>query len=248
MYLNTFNTRFDKLDDTMVPCSTKNLSSHTGGLPWASYQMRKIAGCACAGNAGNVFPRRRFQRKPVVSDPGMCFRVPLWSYEVLLRQLIMLLWNMPKHHSRRQWITSIFSPTTTFPVMISRWFIVIALCVGSIMRYVCMSISLKKMQFILHHFVNGHSGLHIFIRPTEFTKPDLLVLLNPLQMCVFWSHRRLQYLETTDVIENNIGWNRNGYLRMHSNTQTCIEKRKSERGAYISKCVKPTCAYLPLIL
>ena len=40
-------------------------------LAWASYQIRKIAGCACAGNAGNVFPRRRFQRKPQVSDPGM---------------------------------------------------------------------------------------------------------------------------------------------------------------------------------
>ena len=38
---------------------------------WASYQIRNIAGCACAGNAGNVFPRRRFQRKPLVSDPGM---------------------------------------------------------------------------------------------------------------------------------------------------------------------------------
>ena len=38
---------------------------------WASYQIRKIAGCACAGNAGNVFPRRRFQRKPLVSDPDM---------------------------------------------------------------------------------------------------------------------------------------------------------------------------------
>ena len=24
--------------------------------PWACYQIRKIAGCACAGNAGNVFP------------------------------------------------------------------------------------------------------------------------------------------------------------------------------------------------
>ena len=23
---------------------------------WASYQIRKIVGCACAGNAGNVFP------------------------------------------------------------------------------------------------------------------------------------------------------------------------------------------------
>ena len=40
-------------------------------FPWASYQIRKIAGCACAGNAGNVSPRRRFQRKPLVSDPGM---------------------------------------------------------------------------------------------------------------------------------------------------------------------------------
>ena len=40
-------------------------------LTWTSYQIRKIAGCACAGNAGNVFPCRRFQRKPLVSDPGM---------------------------------------------------------------------------------------------------------------------------------------------------------------------------------
>ena len=38
---------------------------------WASYQIRKIARCTCAGNAGNVFPHRRLQRKPLVSDPGM---------------------------------------------------------------------------------------------------------------------------------------------------------------------------------
>ena len=38
---------------------------------WASYQIRNIAGCACAGNAGNVFTRRRLQRKQLVSDPGM---------------------------------------------------------------------------------------------------------------------------------------------------------------------------------
>ena len=30
-----------------------------------------IAGCACAGNAGNVFPCHRLQRKPLVSDPDM---------------------------------------------------------------------------------------------------------------------------------------------------------------------------------
>ena len=40
-------------------------------LPWASYQIRKIAGCACAGNAGNIFPHRRFRSKSLVSDPGM---------------------------------------------------------------------------------------------------------------------------------------------------------------------------------
>ena len=28
---------------------------------WASYQMRKIAGCACAGNASNVFPATDFK-------------------------------------------------------------------------------------------------------------------------------------------------------------------------------------------
>ena len=38
---------------------------------WASYQIRKIACCACAGNAGNAFPRHRLQRKLLVSDPGM---------------------------------------------------------------------------------------------------------------------------------------------------------------------------------
>ena len=45
--------------------------SNTLSTAWASYQISKIAGCACAGNAGNVSPRRRFQRKPLVSDPGM---------------------------------------------------------------------------------------------------------------------------------------------------------------------------------
>ena len=38
---------------------------------WTSNQIRTIAGCTCAGKAGNVSPRPRFQRKPLVSDPGM---------------------------------------------------------------------------------------------------------------------------------------------------------------------------------
>ena len=51
-------------------------------IAWASYQIRKIAGCTCAENAGNVFPHRRFRRKPLVSDPGMhhstCVRHVPW--------------------------------------------------------------------------------------------------------------------------------------------------------------------------
>ena len=35
-------------------------------IPRASYQIRKMAGCACAGNAGNVFPL------PRVGDSDMC--------------------------------------------------------------------------------------------------------------------------------------------------------------------------------
>ena len=42
-----------------------------GRVTWASCQIRKIAGCACAGNAGNVFPRQRLQWKTLVSDSGM---------------------------------------------------------------------------------------------------------------------------------------------------------------------------------
>ena len=49
---------------------------------WDSYQIRKIAVCTGAWNAGNVFPRRRFQRKPLVSDPdmhhGMCVTHVPW--------------------------------------------------------------------------------------------------------------------------------------------------------------------------
>ena len=39
--------------------------------PWASCQIGKIVGCACAGNAGNVFPATDFKRKTLVSDPNM---------------------------------------------------------------------------------------------------------------------------------------------------------------------------------
>ena len=48
-----------------------SMTSTSMQRPWASCQIRKIAGCACAGNAGNVFPTYRLQRKPQVCDPGM---------------------------------------------------------------------------------------------------------------------------------------------------------------------------------
>ena len=38
---------------------------------WASYQIRKIAGCTCARDCRVRFPRHRLQRIPLVSDPGM---------------------------------------------------------------------------------------------------------------------------------------------------------------------------------
>ena len=44
-----------------LSCGNIWASSKKPGIsnPWASYQIRKIAGCACARNAGNVFPAHR---------------------------------------------------------------------------------------------------------------------------------------------------------------------------------------------
>ena len=63
-YSNTSN----QLSQIMI---YRGASDFASGGSWASYQIRKIAGCACAGNAGNVFPRCRFQKKPLVNDPHM---------------------------------------------------------------------------------------------------------------------------------------------------------------------------------
>ena len=37
---------------------------------WTSYQIRKIAGCACAGNAGNVFPTTDFKGNRQLAIPA----------------------------------------------------------------------------------------------------------------------------------------------------------------------------------
>ena len=63
----------------------------TGNLLWwASCQIRKIAGCTCARNAGNVYSRRRLQKEPLVRYPGMhqatCLtHVPWWMSGSLTR-------------------------------------------------------------------------------------------------------------------------------------------------------------------
>ena len=45
---------------TKPPPMTNSLFSWPA-TRWASYQIRKIAGCACAGNVGNVFPATNFK-------------------------------------------------------------------------------------------------------------------------------------------------------------------------------------------
>ena len=52
----------------VLPQTYRNGSRHPS---WASYQIRKIAGCACAGNAGNDFPHGLLQWKPLACDPGI---------------------------------------------------------------------------------------------------------------------------------------------------------------------------------
>ena len=59
--IHTVVTNIGELQETRLP----------DNLLWASYQIRGIAGCACAANAWKVFPCHQFQRKPSVSDPGM---------------------------------------------------------------------------------------------------------------------------------------------------------------------------------
>ena len=45
-------------------------SSHRALLTWASYQIRKIAGYACAGNAGIVFPATNFNKNRLLATPA----------------------------------------------------------------------------------------------------------------------------------------------------------------------------------
>ena len=61
----------NKIRQQVIPFFPKGDINPHPTPPWASYQIRKISGCACAGNAGGVFPTRRLHRKPLVGDPDM---------------------------------------------------------------------------------------------------------------------------------------------------------------------------------
>ena len=48
----------------------KGLSGYKEHIEWAFYQIRKIAGCACAWNAGNVFPATDFKGNRQLAFPA----------------------------------------------------------------------------------------------------------------------------------------------------------------------------------
>ena len=49
---------------------SENNCSGFNVMPWASYQIRKIARCACARNAGNVFPATDFKGNRGLAIPA----------------------------------------------------------------------------------------------------------------------------------------------------------------------------------
>ena len=67
------------------------------GLPWASYQIYETAGCACAGNDGKVFPRRRLQRNWWLAFPAC-----ITARSVMHVGIVYLWWwGKRSQHSRR---------------------------------------------------------------------------------------------------------------------------------------------------
>ena len=55
------NERILFLQDHWVIIDSDGGLPHEHTKPWASYQIRKIAGGACAGNAGNFSPPTDFK-------------------------------------------------------------------------------------------------------------------------------------------------------------------------------------------
>ena len=67
-------------------------------VSWTPCQIRKIAGCACAGNAGNVFPATNFKRHPLITDSAMhsrCMRNPQF-YASSKKPVVKYSWRQPR--------------------------------------------------------------------------------------------------------------------------------------------------------
>ena len=68
---------------------------------WASYEIRKIAGCAWVGNAGNVFPPSRVSDRDMQPDPCVT-HVPWCLPGSLTNGFLWRLWQGKRsRHSRR---------------------------------------------------------------------------------------------------------------------------------------------------
>ena len=70
-----------------VVCVVDSTGPRPKAYPWSSYQIWKIAVCACAGNAGNVYPPLQ------VGDPdmhhGTCV---MWSFKWPTTQIARFMW------------------------------------------------------------------------------------------------------------------------------------------------------------
>ena len=98
-------------------------SEHTSHLSYASCQIRKIAGCAYAGNAGNVFP------PPWISNPDMHHNMRVthvpWCMPGSLHNgfLWRQWWEKRSRHPRRMRNPRFYVSGKRFMVLIS-WFLV----------------------------------------------------------------------------------------------------------------------------
>ena len=89
-------------------------------LSWASYQIRKIAGCACTGNTGNVFPAR------VGSDPvmhhGTCVTHVPWCMPGSLTSDFLLIRQREKRSRHSRCICNPqFCVSGKRPISFGRW-------------------------------------------------------------------------------------------------------------------------------
>ena len=153
--------------------------AHTGEQlsSWASYLIRKIAGCACAGNAGNVFPA------PRVGDPeihhGTCVTHVPWCMPVSLTSgFIWSRWRgkHSRHMHNLQLYVSGKRPMLQHAPM-ETLSILLFLCEGypqvssgfpverTMMRYFVISIILKILSYDVNFIKSNGCGIDHHLRP-----------------------------------------------------------------------------------